>query len=100
MIILSNVSCFESVAGSGQWSSGRQTQQLGNLGSDGGPRVPAPERRSRHVGYAIARTAGTTTMSPGSSRYGNGNSNKRTIRQSDQQNLSNGFLRSPAPQEV
>ena len=35
---------------------GRQTQQLGNLGPDGGQRVPAPKDVRRHVGHTITRS--------------------------------------------
>src|SRR5271156_2895373 len=52
---------------------GRQTQQLGNLGSDGGQRVPAP-KDVRGTSVMPSRAPNTTAMNPGTARYGNGNS--------------------------
>ena len=52
---------------------GRQTQQLGNLGSDGGQRVPAP-KDVRGTSVMPSRAPNTTPMNPGTARYGNGNS--------------------------
>jgi P-type conjugative transfer protein TrbL len=51
---------------------GRQTQQFGNLGSDGRQRVPAPED-VRGTSVMPARAPNTTPMNPGTARYGNGN---------------------------
>ena len=51
---------------------GRQTQQLGNLGSDGGQRVPAP-KDVRGTSVMPSRAPNTTPMNPGTARYGNGN---------------------------
>ena len=51
---------------------GRQTQQLGNLGSDGGQRVPAP-KDVRGTSVMPSRAPNTTAMNPGTARYGNGN---------------------------
>jgi hypothetical protein len=51
---------------------GRQTQQLGNLGSDGGQRVPA-SKDVRGTSVIPSRASNTTPMNPGTSRYGNGN---------------------------
>jgi type IV secretion system protein TrbL len=52
---------------------GRQTQQLGNLGSDRGQRVPAP-KDVRGTSLMPSRAPNTTPMNPGTARYGNGNS--------------------------
>jgi hypothetical protein len=52
---------------------GRQTQQLGNLGSDGGQRVPAP-KDVRGTSVMPSRAPNTAAMNPGTARYGNGNS--------------------------
>jgi len=52
---------------------GRQTQQLGNLGPDGGQRVPAP-KDVRGTSVMPSRAPNTTAMNPGTARYGNGNS--------------------------
>jgi type IV secretion system protein TrbL len=52
---------------------GRQTQQLGNLGSDGGQRVPAPND-VRGTSVMPSRASNTTAINPGTARYGNGNS--------------------------
>ena len=52
---------------------GRQTQQLGNLGPDGGQRVPAP-KDVRGTSVMPSRAPNTTPMNPGTARYGNGNS--------------------------
>ena len=51
---------------------GRQTQQLGNLGPDGGQRVPAP-KDVRGTSVMPSRAPNTTPMNPGTARYGNGN---------------------------
>ena len=50
---------------------GRQTQQLGNLGSDGGQRVPAP-KDVRGTSVMPSSASNTTPMNPGTARYGNG----------------------------
>ena len=50
---------------------GRQTQQLGNLGPDGGQRVPAP-KDVRGTSVMPSRAPNTTPMNPGTSRYGTG----------------------------
>ncbi len=52
---------------------GRQSQQLGNLGSDGGQRVPAP-KDVRGTSVMPSRAPNTSVMNPGTARYGNGNS--------------------------
>ena len=52
---------------------GRQTQQLGNLGPDGGQRVPAP-KDVRGTSVMPSRASNTTAMNPGTARHGNGNS--------------------------
>ena len=52
---------------------GRQTQQLGNLGSDGGQRVPAP-KDVRGTSIMPSRAPNTTAMNAGTARSGNGNS--------------------------
>jgi hypothetical protein len=46
---------------------GRQTQQLGNVGLDGGQRVPAP-KDIRRTSIMPSRAANTTAMNPGSAR--------------------------------
>lgn len=51
---------------------GRQTQQLGNLGSDNGQRVPAP-KDVRGTSVMPSRASNTTAMNPSTGRYGNGN---------------------------
>ncbi len=51
---------------------GRQTQQLSNLGPDGGQRVPAP-KDVRATSVIPSRAPNTTPMNSGTSRYGNGN---------------------------
>jgi P-type conjugative transfer protein TrbL len=51
---------------------GRETQKLGNLGPDGGQRVPAP-KDVRATSVIPARAPNTTPMSPGTARYGSGN---------------------------
>lgn len=50
---------------------GRQTQQLGNLGSDGGQRVPAP-KDVRGTSVMPSRPPNTTPINPGTARYGTG----------------------------
>ncbi len=50
---------------------GRQTQQLGDLGPDGGQRVPAP-KDVRGTSVMRSRAPNTTPMNPGTSRYGTG----------------------------
>jgi hypothetical protein len=47
---------------------GRQTQRLGNLGTDGGQRVPAP-KDVRGTSVMPSRAPNTTPMSPGTARY-------------------------------
>src|SRR6202035_729590 len=49
---------------------GRQTQRLGNLGTDGGQRVPAP-KDVRATSVMPSRGPNTTPMNPGTARYGN-----------------------------
>jgi type IV secretion system protein TrbL len=49
---------------------GRQTQRLGNLGTDGGQRVPAP-KDVRGTSGMPSRAPNTTPMSPGTARNGN-----------------------------
>ena len=49
---------------------GRQTQQLSNLGPDGGQRVPAP-KDVRSTSIISSRGPSTTPMNPGTARYGN-----------------------------
>jgi hypothetical protein len=51
---------------------GRQTQQLGNLGPDGGQRVPAP-KDVRGTSVMPSRAPNATPMNPGTARYGNSN---------------------------
>ena len=51
---------------------GRETQKLGNLGPDGGQRVPAP-KDVRATSVMPSRAPNTTPMSPGTARYGSGN---------------------------
>src|SRR5271163_714356 len=48
---------------------GRQTQRLGNLGTDGGQRVPAP-KDVRGTSVMPSRAPNTTPMNPGTARYG------------------------------
>ena len=48
---------------------GRQTQQLGKLGSDGGQRVPAP-KDVRGTSVMPSRAPNTTPMNPSTARYG------------------------------
>jgi hypothetical protein len=52
--------------------SGRQTQQLDNLGPDGGQKVQAP-KDVRGTSIMSSRAANSTAMNPGSARYENGN---------------------------
>lgn len=47
---------------------GRQTQRLGNLGTDGGQRVPAP-KDVRGTSVMPSRAPNTTPMNPGTARY-------------------------------
>jgi type IV secretion system protein TrbL len=49
---------------------GRQTQRLGNLGTDGGQRVPAP-KDVRGTSVMPSRAPNTTPMNPGTARYAN-----------------------------
>lgn len=49
---------------------GRQTQRLGNLGTDGGQRVPAP-KDVRGTSVMPSRVPNTTPMNPGTARPGN-----------------------------
>src|SRR5271163_314341 len=51
---------------------GRQTQRLGNLGTDGGQRVPAPQD-VRGTSDMPSRASSTTPMNPGTARSGNAN---------------------------
>jgi len=51
---------------------GRQTQRLGNLGTDGGQRVPAP-KDVRGTSVMPSRAPNTTPMNPSTARYGNAN---------------------------
>ena len=51
---------------------GRQTQRLGNLGTDGGQRVPAP-KDVRGTSVMPSRAPNTTPMNPGTARSGNAN---------------------------
>ena len=51
---------------------GRQTQRLGNLGTDGGQRVPAP-KDVRATSVMPSRAPNTTPMNPGTARYGSPN---------------------------
>ena len=51
---------------------GRQTQKLGNLGPDGGQRVPAP-KDVRATSVIPARAPNTTPINTGTARYGSGN---------------------------
>jgi len=57
---------------------GRQTQRLGNLGTDGGQRVPAPKDVR---GTSVMPSCGpnTTPMSPNTARYGNRDTNTSTM---------------------
>jgi type IV secretion system protein TrbL len=52
---------------------GRQTQRLGNLGTDGGQRVPAP-KDVRGTSVMPSRAPNTTPINPGTARHGSGNS--------------------------
>jgi hypothetical protein len=49
---------------------GRQTQRLGNLGTDSGQRVPAP-KDVRGTSVMPSGAPNTTLMNPGTARYGN-----------------------------
>src|SRR5271170_4685729 len=51
---------------------GRQTQRLGNLGTDGGQRVPAP-KDVRATSVMPSRAPNTTPMNPSTARYGSPN---------------------------
>ena len=51
---------------------GRQTQRLGNLGTDGGQRVPAP-KDVRGTSVMPSRAPNTTPMNPATAHYGNAN---------------------------
>jgi type IV secretion system protein TrbL len=51
---------------------GRQTQRLGNLGTDGGQRVRAP-KDVRGTSVMPSRAPNTTPMNPGTARYGSPN---------------------------
>jgi hypothetical protein len=57
---------------------GRQTQQLGNLGSDGGQRVPAP-KDVRGTPILASRTPNTTPTNAGTARYGSGKSSTSAV---------------------
>jgi hypothetical protein len=56
---------------------GRQTQQLSNLSSDGGQRVPAP-KDVRGTSITPSRAPNTTLINSGAARYGNGNGTTAT----------------------
>jgi hypothetical protein len=49
---------------------GRQTQRLGNLGTDSGQRVPAP-KDVRGTSVMPSRASSATPMNPDTARYGN-----------------------------
>src|SRR5713226_4811857 len=51
---------------------GRKTQRLGNLGTDGGQRVPAP-KDVRGTSVIPSGAPNTTPMNPGTARYGSPN---------------------------
>jgi P-type conjugative transfer protein TrbL len=51
---------------------GRQTQQLGNLGPDGGQRVPAP-KDVRSTSFMPSRAPNTASINPGKARDESGN---------------------------
>lgn len=53
-------------------SIGQQTQKLGNLGPDGGQRVPAP-KDVRATSVIPSRAPSTTPMNPGTARYTSSN---------------------------
>ncbi len=57
---------------------GRQTQRLGNLGTDGGQRVPAP-KDVRGTSIMPSRAPDTTPMNPGTARYGSPNTSTTTM---------------------
>ncbi len=57
---------------------GRQTQQLSNLGTDSGQRVPAP-KDVRGTSVMPSRAPSTTPMNSHTARYGNGKSNTTTM---------------------
>ena len=57
---------------------GRQAQQLGNLGPDGGQRVPAP-KDVRGTSIMPSRAPNTTAMNPGITHYGNVNSSTTAL---------------------
>ena len=60
---------------------GRQTQRLGNLGTDGGQRVPAP-KDVRGTSVMPSRAPNTTPMNPGTARYGNGDTSTTAMSKS------------------
>ncbi|MHB8384764.1 MAG: hypothetical protein ACYDC3_20805, partial [Candidatus Binataceae bacterium] len=51
---------------------GRETQELGNLGTDAAQRAPAP-KDVRATSVIPSRAANTTPMNTGTARYGSGN---------------------------
>lgn len=53
---------------------GRETQKLGNLGTDAAQRVPAP-KDVRATSVIPSRAATTTPRNTGTARYGSGNTN-------------------------
>ena len=60
---------------------GRQTQRLGNLGTDGGQRVPAP-KDVRGTSVMPSRAPNTTPMNPSAARSGNANSSTTAMSKS------------------
>jgi type IV secretion system protein TrbL len=57
---------------------GRQTQRLGNLGTDGGQRVPAP-KDVRGTSVMPSCAPNTTPMNPSTARYGNRDTSTTTM---------------------
>jgi type IV secretion system protein TrbL len=60
---------------------GRQTQRLGNLGTDGGQRVPAP-KEVRGTSAMPSRAPNTTPMNPGTARSGSPNTGTTAMNKS------------------
>jgi hypothetical protein len=58
---------------------GRQTQQLGNLGSDGGQRLPAP-KDVRGTSVMPSRAPNTTPINSATAHHGNGSGTTSTAR--------------------
>jgi type IV secretion system protein TrbL len=58
---------------------GRQTQQLSNLGTDSGQRVPAP-KDVRSTSVMPSRATNTTPMNPGTARYGGGKTSSTAMK--------------------